>query len=127
MKQDTGSDVREMQRAWQQGRAPLGSRSTFIHSVGFQALETALGPHLAEETLSPTCSGGDILMRKVLPETLEGLCSDSQFTKERYEAHSKPGCVLGYVTIGTDPTGSIPVCRLDPCHVWLSMCPKHEG
>lgn len=89
MKQDVGSDVREMQRAWQQGRAPLGSHSTFIHSVGFEALETALGPHLADEMLSPTCAGGGILMWKVLPETSKGLCSDGQFTKERYEAHSQ--------------------------------------
>lgn len=28
-------------------------------------------------------------MEDILPRTLEGLCSDSQFTKEGYEAQSK--------------------------------------
>ena len=57
----------------------------------FKALETALGPYLAEEMLNPTCSNRGTLIWKVLLEALEGLCCDSQFPKEDSEAQSKPG------------------------------------
>ena len=65
--------------------------SSGLNSVGSKALETALGPCLAEEMLNPTCSNRGTLIWKVLPEVLERLCCDSQFPKEDYEAQSKPG------------------------------------
>lgn len=88
VKQDSGSDVREMQ-SLATGKGTSWQPLYLYPLSGVRGTRDGIGTTLSRGDAEPTCSGGGILMRKVLPETLKGLCSDGQFTKERYEAHSQ--------------------------------------
>lgn len=94
------SDAKEMQRAWQQGRAPLCGPPTFTHPrlCGPGHERWYWGPHLAGEMLSAACSDGGTSVWTVLPGASENCAPIASLRGQ----DTSPEYALGYVTSGAD-------------------------